>query len=399
MALLAIAGTSTAQTENALTVADIELPKNYEASLVVSFQFDAADTYTGYSFNLELPSELEFVMAEGTDVAFTKGACHDASHSVTANLNEGLVKVAGLSLSSKTLTGTSGTLLTFTIKPKSAVTAGQIFTGTIKDILIVPVEGAKKSLANSTFTITIGEDADLRTILDETSTTAPEAATGVDVRVKRTINANQWSTICLPFAMDATQVKAAFGNDVQLGDFDDIESTTDAEENVTAINVKFNAATAIEANHPYIIKVTSPITEFTVDAVDIDPQDASVDKNETKVKISGKWYYFYDRFIGTYIAETSVPDNNLFLSGNKFWYSKGNTKTKAFRAYFDFQVVLSSVDDSTAPVFISFGDETTGIKNVQRTLDDGAYYNLSGQRVETPAKGLYIKDGKKVIVK
>lgn len=395
MALLAIAGTSTAQTENALTVADIELPKNYEASLVVSFQFDAADTYTGYSFNLELPSELEFVMAEGTDVAFTKGACHDASHSVTANLNEGLVKVAGLSLSSKTLTGTSGTLLTFTIKPKSAVTAGQIFTGTIKDILIVPVEGAKKSLANSTFTITIGEDADLRTILDETSTTAPEAATGVDVRVKRTINANQWSTICLPFAMDATQVKAAFGNDVQLGDFNGY----DVEDEGNTIKVKFNTATAIEANHPYIIKVTSPITEFTVDAVDIDPQDASVDKNETKVKINSKWYYFYDRFIGTYIAETSVPDNNLFLSGNKFWYSKGNTKTKAFRAYFDFQVVLSSVDDSTAPVFISFGDETTGIKNVQRTLDDGAYYNLSGQRVETPAKGLYIKDGKKVIVK
>ena len=49
MALLAIAGTSRAQT-NAFSVADIELPKNYEAALTVNFQFDAADTYTGYSF-------------------------------------------------------------------------------------------------------------------------------------------------------------------------------------------------------------------------------------------------------------------------------------------------------------------------------------------------------------
>ena len=101
---------------------------------------------------------------------------------MTANLSEGLVKVAGLSLSSKPLTGTSGVLLTFTIKPVGTPTVGQAYTGNIKDILIVPVEGAKQNLANSTFTVTIGEPDDLRTILDETSTTAPEAASGVDVR-------------------------------------------------------------------------------------------------------------------------------------------------------------------------------------------------------------------------
>ena len=39
------------------------------------------------------------------------------------------------------------------------------------------------------------------------------------VRVKRTINANEWSTICLPFAITAEQVKGVFGDDVQLGDF------------------------------------------------------------------------------------------------------------------------------------------------------------------------------------
>ena len=155
MALLAMAGTSVAQT-NALTVADITVPQNSEAELTVSFQLDAADTYTGYYFQLELPSELEFVMDEGTDVACTKGSCHDDSHSVTANLDEGVVKVAGLSIASKPLVGTSGELLTFTIKPATTLTVGQTFTGTIKNILIVPVEGTKQSLADATFTITIG---------------------------------------------------------------------------------------------------------------------------------------------------------------------------------------------------------------------------------------------------
>lgn len=46
-------------------------------------------------------------------------------------------------------------------------------------------------------------------------------------------------------------------------------------------------------------------------------------------------------------------------------------------------------------------DMTTGIKDVygQPQTNDGSVYNLNGQRVSTTAKGLYIKNGKKVIVK
>lgn len=399
MALLAMAGTSMAQT-NALTVADITLPQNSEAELTVSFQLDAADTYTGYSFQIEIPSELEFVMDEGTDVACTKGSCHDASHSVTANLSEGLVKVAGLSLASKPLVGTSGTLLTFTIKPATeSLTVGQTFTGTIKNILIVPVEGTKQSLADATFTVTVGEPADLRTILNETSTEAPAAAMGVNVRVKRTISANQWNTICLPFDMTAEQCQAAFGNDVQLGDFNGYETTEDDEENIVGITVNFNTATAIEANHPYIIKVSEAVSEFTVDDVDVDPEEAPT---KAAVKRTKKQW---SEMIGTYVANTPVGDADeeswcLFLNSNKFWYSMGQTKMKAFRAYFDFYDVLASVENAEAPVYFSFDGESTRIDDVQRdTVTDDRYYNLSGQRVTAPQKGLYIKNGKKVVVK
>ncbi len=45
--------------------------------------------------------------------------------------------------------------------------------------------------------------------------------------------------------------------------------------------------------------------------------------------------------------------------------------------------------------------EPTGIDAVKRetTVNDGVYYNLAGQRVENPAKGVYIVNGKKVIKK
>ncbi|MBQ2778730.1 MAG: hypothetical protein IJF46_03035, partial [Bacteroidaceae bacterium] len=52
-------------------------------------------------------------------------------------------------------------------------------------------------------------------------------------------------------------------------------------------------------------------------------------------------------------------------------------------------------------------DGTTSIENV--TIDgdgsidfsqqDGVYYDLSGRRVENPAAGIYIVNGKKVLVK
>ena len=44
--------------------------------------------------------------------------------------------------------------------------------------------------------------------------------------------------------------------------------------------------------------------------------------------------------------------------------------------------------------------EVTGIENVKNaTVEDGAWYTVSGQRVAQPTKGLYIHNGKKVVIK
>lgn len=45
------------------------------------------------------------------------------------------------------------------------------------------------------------------------------------------------------------------------------------------------------------------------------------------------------------------------------------------------------------------GETTTGIANMKAAKEDGLYYNLNGQRVNAPAKGLYIVNGKKVVKK
>jgi hypothetical protein len=46
------------------------------------------------------------------------------------------------------------------------------------------------------------------------------------------------------------------------------------------------------------------------------------------------------------------------------------------------------------------GEEPDGIMGVKQSNDqNGEYYDLTGRKVQNPLRGLYIKNGKKVIVK
>ena len=49
--------------------------------------------------------------------------------------------------------------------------------------------------------------------------------------------------------------------------------------------------------------------------------------------------------------------------------------------------------------FIDIGDGTTSISEVKKVVTDYQYYNLNGQRVAQPTKGVYIVTGKKIIIK
>ena len=65
------------------------------------------------------------------------------------------------------------------------------------------------------------------------------------------------------------------------------------------------------------------------------------------------------------------------------------------------KVYLPASEVAGARDFIGF-DETTGIANINsdaKTLFNGDFYNIAGQRVAQPTKGLYIVNGRKVVVK
>ena len=91
--------------------------------------------------------------------------------------------------------------------------------------------------------------------------------------------------------------------------------------------------------------------------------------------------------------------STIFALGKKddevgFMKVKNGTKIPAGKAY----IVIAG---GSAREFIGFGEnETTGIEAVQQNAKaDNQYFNLAGQRVAQPTKGLYIVNGKKVIIK
>lgn len=57
------------------------------------------------------------------------------------------------------------------------------------------------------------------------------------------------------------------------------------------------------------------------------------------------------------------------------------------------------VSASTPAKFFSLDGEATGINSVKTAKADGAYYTLEGVKTTKPVKGLYIHNGKKIVVK
>ena len=204
---------------------------------------------------------------------------------------------------------------------------------------------------------------------------------------------------CLPFAMTNSQLKTAFGDDVLLGDFVGYDYTEDENKDVVSIKVKFDAADAIEANHPYIIKVREDMTEFSVDNVDINVSDAPM--VATCEHKNRQW----SEFIGTYVQNTIVPEECLFLTNGKFYYSVGKTKMKAYRAYFSFYDVLADYENaSEAPVYIYYpDDDSAGIVSIydDRSVRAATWYTLDGRKlsVKPTTKGLYVFNGKIIAIK
>ena len=98
------------------------------------------------------------------------------------------------------------------------------------------------------------------------------------------------------------------------------------------------------------------------------------------------------------VAATACAANEVYiLMGGKFCLVTAASTVPAGKAYLS----ASDVPAAAPELSFIFNGEVTGVNevNVVKEVNDNSWYNLAGQRVAQPSKGLYIVNGKKVIIK
>jgi hypothetical protein len=222
--------------------------------------------------------------------------------------------------------------------------------------------------------------------IDEKQTTYT-AATGMhDVALTRTLTANAWNTFVVPFAITGDELKTAFGDDVAVAEYSE---TADGDNS----NVSFNTMTtpAISANVPVLLKPTTVSGDATYTFT-----NRTIEEGTPTVAGSNNF-----DFVGTYTTITYLPEGTYFLGNgdNKLYKTVASTTTlKGTRAY----IAPRTTDGARIANFFIDGDQTTAIEGL--AVDESAadhVYDLQGRRMAKGQlrQGLYIKGGKKFIVK
>lgn len=154
------------------------------------------------------------------------------------------------------------------------------------------------------------------------------------------------------------------------------------------------AGDVLYGNKPYVYRPKGAVTdyEFTTElATLLAKTDASVLQTSTTTAT-------YD-FYGTYANTTATTENPFYYVSVNGNICKGTTVTVGPYRW----ILRDTAKDgiSYAPNFSFMENGTTGINDVRSQMEDGRgeVYNLAGQRVSQPTKGLYIVNGKKVVIK
>ena len=394
---------------------------NAGTQCVLSIQMKNVDAITGYEFFLELPAGLtfakdedDFLLAALSEARTTSKKTNYFDCTVT---DDGLLHVlcsttaADATNSLYTFSGTDGEVCTVAIDVPADFEAGT-YPIVLKNIVLTPSAADKGYETERVETIlTIEGVDDGRLKFDETSTSLPTytAGTKADVTVKRTIKAGEWSSLVLPFNLTKANATAVFGSDVQFAKFAGFEvDYGDDDENVVPLGITINlteytipARGNMAGGTPVLIKTSQDIEEFQLDGVTLTTGVTEVE-NADKYETPGL-------FTGTLVKST-IPSNGLFISDNKFWYSTGKTNVKAFRCWFELGAVLDKETDFGARVMLHFiDDEATGISQIEnRKSVNSKCYDLLGRRMASSMfnsqssilkKGIYVKEGKKVVIK
>ena len=220
--------------------------------------------------------------------------------------------------------------------------------------------------------------------------------TSIDLVGRTFYKDGHWNTLCLPFNYTRTQsLEGAI-----------IRPLNSASISGTTLTLNFGEpVTEMEAGVPYIVKwvVAEPstITDPSIYGIKVSKDMQPYDNKESGANRV--------RFIGTYDAiDFDATDQSILFLGadDNLYYPEKGAHIGAFRAYFkigedDQPAASRRITDFN----IEFEeDETTEVESVESLelrVESEGWWTISGVKLEgkPTEKGVYIHNGKKVVIK
>ncbi len=228
--------------------------------------------------------------------------------------------------------------------------------------------------------------------MDETKTkNVIEDCAYANVTLQRTLSKDYWNTFCVPFALDADQVTQYFGEGTQLRTY---------EGNCNNNIVYFATVDNIKAGKPYIMKPGNAVVQNpTFEGVSM--VATGLDENGNPQAVGDASTVQMKGIYNQILLKTDKTE--LFLGDNDlFYYPIDDIDARTIgglRAYFivpqgtDIKKLRANLDGTPTSLDTIFDTEES----------NAPVYNLQGQCVGNSLRalksGIYIQNGKKVVVK
>lgn len=314
------------------------------------------------------------VIATGGSNAAAIGGGNNSGTCGTITITDGVTSLTAIkdnlapnSIGDGEISGTCGT-----------VTIGGTITGNITDSPYTYLALADNEDNSSTLTLFNNITAD------------------VTLRNRKLYKDGEWNTLCLPFnvTISGSPLAGATLKELVAG-----QSNLAADGKLT---LTFTDASSIEAGKPYLIKwdkgsgddIDSPFFNgVTITSVEPTPVLFANALGSGDCSFVGQ----YDPFEINSSNKNSIV---MLSSGSRIGYSNNVPRTlRCMRAHFEIPTTTSA--PAMTDYAIDFdGEASTAVKAIDngQWVIDHVYYDLAGRRVAQPTKGLYIFNGKKVMI-
>jgi hypothetical protein len=220
---------------------------------------------------------------------------------------------------------------------------------------IISLDVATNATAPVTGSLTINPDYSSVGTTPGTDVSLPDASVKVSDKFIAPCNADGYCTICPTIGLDLSGVDAYIVTGAS-GD-----------------NVTLKKITELAAGDAAIVKGSGDVEI---------PLKSGAATSESGNKLVGVQKY----------TDTSGKAE-YFLVGAEFVKAAATSHLAAGRAY------LAGIGSGAKVLDLSFDDDATAIQSVEAEQNNGVLYNLNGVRVDNAVKGVYIQNGRKVVIK